>query len=278
MIPVVHDAAPVDAAVTADASVRAARDAGVRVVTARPDAAPPPRDAAIAVVAPDAAAPAGTGIVNIRFKPGLYANISIDGISLAPTFLGQPAGQQAHKFMVWEFAGYGGQQAVLLDDWKGVRRDIHEGKGSIELYAIREDPGERHDVRPNLHVEVQFVLGIEPGGRKTLHHRMGRLQPLDQQVGPPLMAHRGDAHQLAPRIGRGVAIAVGGAMQNHRRHARGAERHHRLLARRTVPAAELRLRREQQSERQVLDHIRATARRSAGPATRRSPRPRDTAC
>ncbi len=70
----------------------------------------------------------------------------IDGISLAPTFLSQPAGQVAHEVMVWEFAGYGGQQAVLLDDWKGVRRDIHKGKGAIELYAIGQDPGERQDL------------------------------------------------------------------------------------------------------------------------------------
>ena len=37
----------------------------------------------------------------------------LDGVSLAPTLLGNAAQQRPHELMFWEFTGYGGQQAVI---------------------------------------------------------------------------------------------------------------------------------------------------------------------
>jgi arylsulfatase len=70
----------------------------------------------------------------------------IDGLSFAPTLFGQADKQRAHDHLVWEFAGSGGQQAVRLGNWKGVRRDMHKGNTRIELYDLKDDVGERQNV------------------------------------------------------------------------------------------------------------------------------------
>jgi arylsulfatase len=70
----------------------------------------------------------------------------IDGVSFAPTLLGQPEKQRLHDHLLWEFAGYGAQQAVRLGDWKGVRRNLQKADAKIELYNLKDDVGEKNDV------------------------------------------------------------------------------------------------------------------------------------
>lgn len=69
----------------------------------------------------------------------------IDGLSLLPTLLAKGE-QKKHEFLYWEFPAYGGQQAVRLGDWKGVRQDLFKGKTEIQLYNLAEDIGEKRDV------------------------------------------------------------------------------------------------------------------------------------
>jgi arylsulfatase len=93
--------------------------------------------------------------------PGAAIPGPIDGSSLAPTFLGRPAEQPPRPPMYWEFAGYGGQQAVIADGWKAVRRDILKGNPRIELYSLDQDPGERTDVaaeRPEVVDRMAAIL------------------------------------------------------------------------------------------------------------------------
>lgn len=68
-----------------------------------------------------------------------------DGLSFLPTLLGK-GNQPRHEYLYWEFAGYGGQQAVRWGDWKGVRQNLHKGETRIELYNLARDVGERKDV------------------------------------------------------------------------------------------------------------------------------------
>ncbi len=81
---------------------------------------------------------------------GAKAPEGIDGISFAPTLLGQPERQTKHAFLYWEFGGYGGQQAVRAGDWKAVRQDMLRRNNpdplKIELYNLRDDVGESRDV------------------------------------------------------------------------------------------------------------------------------------
>jgi arylsulfatase A-like enzyme len=75
----------------------------------------------------------------------------IDGISFAPTLLGRQ--QEPRPFLYRESPGYEGQQSVRVGEWKAIRRNLNppsrEGNqipGAVELYNLKEDPGETRDV------------------------------------------------------------------------------------------------------------------------------------
>ena len=71
-----------------------------------------------------------------------------DGVSIAPTLLGKK--QKARKFLYREFGGYGGQQAVWMGRWKGIRHNIVRKSNKtplkIELYDLKKDIAESRDV------------------------------------------------------------------------------------------------------------------------------------
>lgn len=69
----------------------------------------------------------------------------IDGISFLPTLLGRKE-QAPHEFLYWEFPAYGGQQAVRMGPWKGIRRNLLEEQVRTELYHLEKDIEEQNDV------------------------------------------------------------------------------------------------------------------------------------
>jgi arylsulfatase A-like enzyme len=98
----------------------------------------------------------------------------IDGISLAPTLLGQS--QPARLFLYREFPAYGGQQSVRVGDWKGIRQNLMAGGGGkaknkakaaaqpnmhIELYNLKSDPREEKDVsaeHPDMVAQIATLM------------------------------------------------------------------------------------------------------------------------
>lgn len=72
----------------------------------------------------------------------------IDGISMLPALLGKK--QRNHDFLYWEFHERGFDQAVRMGDWKAVRHGLDT---PIELYSLKDDPGEQNDVAAK-HAEV----------------------------------------------------------------------------------------------------------------------------
>jgi len=70
-----------------------------------------------------------------------------DSVSFFPTLTGNDRGQREHKYLFWDFAGYGGQLAVRLGKWKGVKRDLRKNPDAkLELYDLSKDPGESEDI------------------------------------------------------------------------------------------------------------------------------------
>ncbi|WP_165075957.1 arylsulfatase [Paludisphaera rhizosphaerae] len=66
----------------------------------------------------------------------------LDGLSFAPTLLGDPAAQKPHEYLYWEEAGAKQNtiaQAVRLGRWKAVRPGP---AAAWELYDLDADPGE----------------------------------------------------------------------------------------------------------------------------------------
>lgn len=67
-----------------------------------------------------------------------------DGISFARTLLGVK--QPDRPFLYREFPGYGGQIAVIMNQWKGIKQKMNQGKNQLELYDLSTDPMETTDV------------------------------------------------------------------------------------------------------------------------------------
>lgn len=77
---------------------------------------------------------------------GARAARDADGISLVPTLLNRGR-QKHHEYLLWEFPGYGGQQAVRMGQWKAVRRDIKQNPNApIQLFNLSVDEAETTDV------------------------------------------------------------------------------------------------------------------------------------
>jgi arylsulfatase A-like enzyme len=87
----------------------------------------------------------------------------IDGLSFAPALLGRA--QEPRPFLYREFPGYGGQQAVRVGDWKGVRQGLERpGPARLELYDLRGDVGETRDVaadHPDVVAQMETLLSRE---------------------------------------------------------------------------------------------------------------------
>ncbi len=93
---------------------------------------------------------------------GLPAPADTDGISYLPTLLGRGDQQPAHRYLFWDFAGYGGQLAVRMGRWKGVQRDVRQNAAApVELYDLQVDPGEATDVaaqQPAVVAQIRQLL------------------------------------------------------------------------------------------------------------------------
>ncbi len=87
-----------------------------------------------------------------------------DGISFLPTLLGQED-QKKHDYLVWEFYGYGGQQAVRMGRWKGIRLNCYKDPaGPMMLFDLENDIGETTDIagqHPEIIAEMEAILARE---------------------------------------------------------------------------------------------------------------------
>lgn len=99
---------------------------------------------------------------------GAASPTEIDGVSFAPTLLGQS--QPPREFLYRESPGYDGEQAVRVGDWKYLRENLKPGKkakresSAPQLYDLAADPGETIDLaakRPEVVARLKAVAGRE---------------------------------------------------------------------------------------------------------------------
>ena len=72
---------------------------------------------------------------------GVGAPDGIDGVSMAPTLLGQTNRQEQHAYLYWEFKD---KKSARMGDWKTVHIGGNEGR--LELYNLKSDIGETEDL------------------------------------------------------------------------------------------------------------------------------------
>jgi arylsulfatase A-like enzyme len=87
-----------------------------------------------------------------------------DGLSFLPTLIGEPDDQEKHPYLYFEFYEQGGKQAILKDNWKGVKLEVRGGDPKpIELYNLADDPSETTDQSseyPEIVAMFDSLMGI----------------------------------------------------------------------------------------------------------------------
>jgi arylsulfatase A len=69
-----------------------------------------------------------------------------DGISLMPTLMGKLQ-QEQHSYLYFEYPENGGQVAVRMGNWKGVKKQLIKNPNvSWELYDLSKDPSEQNNI------------------------------------------------------------------------------------------------------------------------------------
>jgi arylsulfatase len=113
---------------------------------------------------------------------GAQPTDGLDGISFLPTLLGRPEQQKPHEYLYWEFPDYGGQQAVRIGSWKGVRQNMLSADRSkpvpVELYNLQDDIGESKDLaakHPEIAIRMQKIMQNE-----HVPSRLFPLPPIDR--------------------------------------------------------------------------------------------------
>lgn len=78
-----------------------------------------------------------------------------DGISFMPVLSG--GSRKEHEYLYWEFPEYGGQQAVLIGNYKALRKGMHKGNEAFDLFDLGNDPGETKDISAE-HPEIMKLV------------------------------------------------------------------------------------------------------------------------
>ena len=85
-----------------------------------------------------------------------------DGITFLPTLLSNPQRQKQHEYLFWDFAGYGGQIAVRMGEWKGIKRGLRKNPSNpLELYDLENDVSEQNDLArkyPEIARQIEHIM------------------------------------------------------------------------------------------------------------------------
>ena len=93
---------------------------------------------------------------------GTDAPEDTDGTSFVPTLLSKPRRQKRPEYMFWDFTGYGGQLAVRMGKWKGIKQNVAKNPDAPpELYDLEADIGESTNVaerHPAVTAKIERIM------------------------------------------------------------------------------------------------------------------------
>jgi arylsulfatase A-like enzyme len=88
-----------------------------------------------------------------------------DGISFLPELLGQLDRQKKHPYLYFEYPEKGGQIAIRMGDWKGVKTDLRKNPGNPwQLFNLQTDRNETMDLatkHPDILKELDDIVRKE---------------------------------------------------------------------------------------------------------------------
>ncbi len=102
---------------------------------------------------------------------------NVDGISFLPTLVNSGE-QKTHEYLYWEFPESGGQQAIRMGNWKGIRKNIRQDSLRIQLYDLNTDIQELYDVsteHPEIIQEMEAIFKKEHTTAEIEKFRMKQL-------------------------------------------------------------------------------------------------------
>ena len=108
---------------------------------------------------------------------GIKPPKNINGISLLPTLIGKKQ-NETHQYLYWEFPAYNGQQAVRMNNWKAIRKNIFDGNMQIELYDLKSDLQEQNDISKSKPEIVNKITSIMQNSRTTPIYKKFKMSEL----------------------------------------------------------------------------------------------------
>ena len=105
----------------------------------------------------------------------------LDGVSFLPTLMGKSSKQNPHEFMYFEYPENGGQVAIRMGKWKGVRHNVRKNPDSPwELFNIDSDRNETTDLSTQYPEIVQAIKGIAK--REHIHPHVMDWEFIDSKI------------------------------------------------------------------------------------------------
>jgi arylsulfatase A-like enzyme len=93
---------------------------------------------------------------------GIVPEVETDGISFLSSLKGEK--QEIRPYLYWEFPEYGGQMAVRIGNMKALRKEMHKGNKTWELFDLENDPAETTDIsarHPEIIEQVETIVAKE---------------------------------------------------------------------------------------------------------------------
>ena len=90
---------------------------------------------------------------------GIKTPEDTDGISFLSELTGKK--QKKHEFLYWEFPESGGQQAIIIENFKAMRKNMNKGNIEFTLYDLQKDPGETTNIaahHPEIIKQVEKII------------------------------------------------------------------------------------------------------------------------